>query len=135
MAENFVGLWKVMYTINSIGVVHADYEGWDRTGYSMELQINPGGTWTMRGYRNGQNPVPIESGTWTLTHIANRNEEVINFIRAGSLPRATIRAHVVAGQLTLFAIDGGGSMKNFLRGVNGDDNNRDDPQVIFVPKQ
>ncbi|MBL8188651.1 MAG: hypothetical protein JNK38_11620, partial [Acidobacteria bacterium] len=45
------------------------------------------------------------------------------------------RAHVVAGQLTLFAIDGGGSMKNFLRGVTADDNNKDDPQVIFVPKQ
>ncbi|MDX2041233.1 MAG: hypothetical protein SF097_08290 [Acidobacteriota bacterium] len=134
-AENFIGLWKVMYTINSIGVVHAEYDGWDRTGYAMELQINPGGTWTMRGYRSGTGAPATESGTWNLTHIANRNEEVINFIRAGTLPRATIRAHVVAGQLTLFAIDGGGSMKNFLRGVTGDDNNRDDPQVIFVPKQ
>jgi hypothetical protein len=67
--------------------------------------------------------------------LADRNEAVINFIRASNLPRATIRAHLAAGQLTLFATDGGGIMKNFLRGVNADDDNKDDPQVIFVPKQ
>lgn len=135
LAENFVGLWKVMYSVNSLGIVHANYDGWDKTGYTMELQINPNGTWVMRGYRSNQTPPSVESGTWNLTHIADRNEEVINFIRAGTLPRATIRAHVTANQLTFFAIDGGGLMKNFLRGVNADDNNKDDPQVIFVPKQ
>ncbi|MBS1790735.1 MAG: right-handed parallel beta-helix repeat-containing protein [Acidobacteria bacterium] len=135
LAENFVGLWKVMYSINSIGIVHANYDDWDKTGFTMELQINPNGTWIMRGYRILQTPPSVESGTWTLTHIADRNEEVINFIRAGTLPRATIRAHITADQLTFFAIDGGGIMKNFLRGVNADDNNKDDPQVIFVPKQ
>ena len=135
LAEHFVGLWQVMYSINSIGTVHANFGEWDKTGYSMELQINPNGSWIMRGYRSNQTPPSVESGTWTLTHIADRNEEVINFIRAGTLPRATIRAHVASGQLTLFAMDGGGLMKNFLRGVNADDNNKDDPQVIFVPKQ
>lgn len=135
LSDYFVGLWKAMYSINSIGVTHANYDGWDKTGYSMELQINPGGTWIMRGYRSNQVPPSVESGTWNVTHIADRNEEVINFIRAGSLPRATIRAHVTSGQLTLFALDGGGLMKNFLRGVNADDDNKDDPQVIFVPKE
>ncbi len=135
LAENFVGLWKVMYSMNSIGIVHANYDEWDKTGYTMELQINPNGSWIMRGYRNNQGPPTVEAGTWNLTHIADRNEEVINFIRSASLPRATIRAHIVSDQLTLFATDGGGIMKNFLRGVNADDDNKDDPQVIFVPKQ
>ena len=96
---------------------------------------NADGTWTMRGYRAFQTPQPIESGTWTATHDAERNEEVVTFVRQGTLPRAIIRIHATTSQLTFFALDGGGLMKNFLRGVVADDNNKDDPQIIFVPKQ
>jgi hypothetical protein len=130
-----VGTWTAMYTINQFGIVHANYDPWDRTGFVMEFQINADGTWTMKGYRAFQSPPASESGTWTMVHDAERNEEIITFIRQGTLPRATIRIHAVTGQLTFFALDGGGLMKNFLRGVVADDSNKDDPQIIFVPKQ
>ncbi len=132
--ENLIGSWKVMYTLNMLGVVHANYDEWDRTGYTMEFQINADGTWTMRGYRAFQSPPALESGTWTSAHDVARNEEVVTFIRQGTLPRSTLRIHAVSGQLTFFATDGGGLMKNFLRGINADGNNKDDPQIIFLPK-
>lgn len=132
--ESLIGTWKVMYTINALGIVHANYDEWDRTGYVMEFQINADGTWTMKGYRAFQSPPALESGTWTSSHDAESNEEVVTFIRQGTLPRSTIRIHAVSGQLTFFATDGGGVMKNFLRGVIGDENNKDDPQIIFLPK-
>ncbi|MEO6725220.1 MAG: hypothetical protein ABIU20_05865 [Blastocatellia bacterium] len=133
--ENLIGTWKVMFTINSLGVVHANYDEWDRTGYVMEFQITASGTWAMKGYRAFQSPPALESGTWTLSHDPTRNEESVTFIRQGTLPRTTIRIHAASGQLTFFATDGGGIMKNFLRGVIADGNNKDDQQIIFVPKQ
>lgn len=133
--EKLVGTWKVMFAINTIGIVHANYDEWDRTGYVMEFQINADGTWTMKGYRAFQTPPTTESGTWSSAHDAAQNEEVVTFTRLGTLPRSTIRIHAVTGQLTFFAVDGGGVMKNFLRGVIADGNNKDDPQIIFLPKQ
>ena len=124
-----------MFAINGLGIVHANYDNWDRTGYVMEFQINADGTWTMKGYRAFQNPPALESGTWSSSRNASRNEEVITFVRQGSLPWASIRVHATTGQLTFFATDGGGVMKNFLRNVIADDNNKDDPQIIFLPKQ
>jgi hypothetical protein len=129
------GTWKAMYTISQGGLVHANYDQWDRTGFAMELQINVNGSWTMRGYRAFQTPPALESGTWTVSHDAARNEEVVTFVRQGTLPRSTIRIHAATGQLTFFAVDGGGLMKNFLRGLAADDNSKDDSQIIFVPKQ
>ncbi|HMV83892.1 MAG TPA: hypothetical protein PKA34_12235, partial [Blastocatellia bacterium] len=130
-----IGAWKAMYTINQFGIVRANYDPWDRTGYAMELQFNADGTWKMQGYRALQTPPTSETGAWTVAHDTERNEEVVTFIRQGTLPRATIRIHAVTGQLTFFALDGGGVMKNFLRGIVADDNNKDDPQILFVPKQ
>lgn len=132
--ENLLGAWKVMYTISPLGVVHANYGEWDRTGFITEFQFNADGTWVMRGYRAFQSPTQIESGTWSATHDTARNEEVVTFTRAANLPRATIRVHASPGQLTFFAVDGGGTMKNFLRGWLLDDNKLDDPQMIFLPK-
>lgn len=132
--ENLIGTWKIMYTVNALGIVHANYDEWDRTGFTMEFQINADGTWTMKGYRAFQTPPALESGTWSVSHDAARNEESVTFIRQGTLPRATIRIHAVSNQLTFFAIDGGGVMKNFLRGVIADSDNRDDAQMIFLPK-
>ncbi len=133
--ENLIGTWKVMFAVNALGIVHANYDEWDRTGYVMEFQINADSTWTMKGYRAFQTPPAFESGSWTFSHDAARNEEVVTFIRQGTLPRATIRIHAASDQLTFFATDGGGLMKNFLRGVIADSDNKDDPQLIFVPKQ
>jgi hypothetical protein len=133
--ENLIGTWKVTFAINALGIVHANYDEWDRTGYVMEFQINADGTWTMKGYRAFQSPPALESGTWNLSHDAARNEEIVTFVRQGSLPRSTIRIHAAPGQLTFFATDGGGLMKNFLRNVIADDDNNDDPQFIFLPKQ
>ena len=131
-AANLPGLWVIGATISAMGVVHANYEGFDRTGYSLELLLQPGGTWTMRGYRASQTPVPVESGTWQAVRDAARNEEVVTFIRQNGLPRATIRIHAAPGQLTFFAVDGGGAMKNFFRGVPADEDRADDPQILFV---
>ncbi len=133
--QNLIGNWKVMFTINTLGIVHANYDEWDRTGFVMEFQINADSTWVMKGYRAFQTPPAIETGSWSSSRDASRNEEVVTFVRQGTLPRATIRIHAVSGQLTFFAIDGGGLMKNFLRGVIPDDDNKDDPQIIFIPKQ
>ena len=131
-AANLPGLWVVGTTISSLGVVHANYGDFDRTGYGLELLIHPGGTWTMRGYRAFQIPVPVESGAWQSVRDDARNEEVVTFTRQGGLPRATIRVHAAPGQLTLFAVDGGGAMKNFFRGVPADENRADDPQILLV---
>jgi hypothetical protein len=129
---NLAGLWQVKYTISSMGVVHADYGGFDRTGYGLTLQIQANGSWTMRGYRAFQVPVPLESGVWQAVHDDARNEEVVTFTRQNGLPRAVIRVHAAPGQLTFFAVDGGGAMKNFFRGVSADDDRADDPQILFV---
>ncbi|MBK6797924.1 MAG: CAP domain-containing protein [Acidobacteria bacterium] len=134
MSEYLTGTWKVMYTISMMGIVHADLGIFDRTGFNMELQINPGGTWSMKGYRSGLPASQFESGNWQAVHDASRNEEIVTFVRQNGLPRATIRIHATKDQLTFFAVDGGGTMKNFLRGVTADDNQKDDPQVIFIPK-
>ena len=67
------------------------YDGDQKKPETMEFQINADGTWTMKGYRAFQTPPALESGTWTISHDAARNEEVVTFIRQGTLPRATIR--------------------------------------------
>jgi hypothetical protein len=134
LIENLVGNWKAQSTISSQGVAHADPDGWGRAGYAVEFQINPGGLWMMRDYRSLQTPAPAESGVWIASHDASRNEEIVTFIRQNGSPPATIRIHAARGQLTFFAVDGGGSMKNFLRGVAADDNRADDPQIIFLPR-
>ena len=132
--DNLIGRWKIQYTISPARVVHGNLGEWDRTGFTIEFQINVGGTWTMRGYRAFQ-PIPrLESGTWQLTHDVARNEEIVTFVRQNGAPRPTIRIHAAPDQLTFFAIDGGSLMKNFLRGILADDNREDDPQIIFVPK-
>lgn len=133
--EHLVGAWKIAYTISPLGVVHANYDNWDRTGFIIELQLNADRTWMLRGYRAFQNPLQMESGTWAAAHDAARNEEIVTFTRASNLPRATIRIHALSDQLTFFAVDGGGYMRNFLRGWLADDDRRDDPQLIFLPKQ
>jgi uncharacterized protein YkwD len=135
LQENLLGRWQVQYTISSQGVVHANLGKWDRTGFSIEFQIYPGGSWTMRGYRTSQSPQPIENGSWQSSHDSFRNEEIVTFIRQNGAPRATIRVHAAQGQLTFFAVDGGGIMRNFLRGVAADNNRNDDPQIIFLPKE
>jgi hypothetical protein len=134
MPDKLAGVWNLTYTIGSTGIVHGNLDQWDRTGFKLEIQINPGGTWSTKGYRAFQTPIPLESGTWQSVHEASRNEEVVTFIRQNNLPRATIRIHAVTGQLTFFATDGGSSMKNFLRGVIPDDDLSDDPQIIFLPR-
>jgi len=154
LPENLIGKWEVQYTISSQGVVHANLGAWDSAGFSIELQINPGGNWpggnwpggnwpsgnwpggdwTMRGYRAFQTPQPIESGAWQSVHDSSRNEEIVTFTRRNGSPRATIRIHAARDQLTFFAVDGGGMMKNFLRGIAADDDRNDDPQVVFLPK-
>jgi uncharacterized protein YkwD len=135
ITDNLFGTWVVQSTISSSGIVHADLGDWDRTGYTMELQINSGRTWTMRGYRTSINAPQIESGNWQSIHDASSNEEIVTFTRQNGLPRSIIRIHAAKDQLTFFAVDGGGMMKNFLRGIVGDDNKQDDPQIIFVPKR
>ena len=70
-----------------------------------------------------------------MEHDASRNEEIITLNRQGALPKAVLRAHAVPGQLTLFAVDGGLWMKNFLRGWLADGKRADDPQLIFWLKE
>ncbi|MGE0128173.1 MAG: right-handed parallel beta-helix repeat-containing protein [Blastocatellales bacterium] len=135
LRENLIGKWKVQYTVSSQGVVHANLGEWDRTGFSIEFQINSGGSWTMRGYRAFQTPQPIESGAWKSAHDAARNEEIVTFTRQNGSPRSIIRVHAAQDQLTFFAVDGGGMMKNFLRGIAADDDRSADPQVIFLPNE
>jgi hypothetical protein len=101
LLENLVGARKVQSTISPLGVVHANPDGWDRTGYNIEFRINPGGLWTMRGYRSFQNPAPVESGTWGAAHDGARDEEAVTFIRQNGLPRATIRIHAARGHVIL----------------------------------
>jgi len=132
--EELTGVWNVMYQISSEGIVHANYQGYDYTGISMELRLNANGSWSSRGYRAFSTPAPIETGTWQAELDSSRNEILLTFNRQNRLPRVTLRAHVVAGQLTLFAVDGGTLMKNFFRGWPPDDNAADDPQIIFVGK-
>ncbi|QQS47100.1 MAG: CAP domain-containing protein [Acidobacteriota bacterium] len=131
---NLIGKFATAYTISPLGVVHGNLGAFDRTGYIMEFQFFPNGTWTMRGYRTAQINLPTESGTWSSTHDASRNEEVVSFRRQNNLPGATIRIHAASDRLTLFAEDGGYFMKNFLRGVPGDANRLDDTQIILLKK-
>lgn len=135
LPDHLIGSWAVQSTISAQGVVHAKLGEWDRTGFNLEFQINPGGTWTTRGYRAFQTIPPIETGAWQSVHDASRNEEIVTFTRQNGSPRAIMRIHAARDQLTFFAVDGGGMMKNFLRGVAADDNQNDDPQIIFLPKQ
>jgi uncharacterized protein YkwD len=131
--EYVVGKWCVALQRDETGIVHGNHAPWDRTRLSFDLAINANGTWTMRGYRALQLPVPVETGTWQIVHDAARNEELITFNRPNNLPKAVLRVHAVSGQLTLFAVDGGTLMKNFLRGWAADINTADDPQLIFWP--
>ncbi len=133
--ENLPASWKLAYRISDAGVVHANYDEWDSTGFEIELEINPNGTWTMRGYRAFQDSVPIETGSWRASPSTGRNETIVTFNRQPGLPQTTIRVHAARGQLTLFAIDGGVMMRNFLRGLAADDNSKDDPQFIFLLKK
>lgn len=133
MPDNLTGVWHVQYSISPTGVVHYnDYSGWDATGFTINFWINADGTWRTQGYRAYQVPTPSESGTWTSVHDAARDEEIVTFNRPGK-PSATIRIHAVRGVLTLYAVEGGASMQNFLRGVPTDANPSDDPQIILHP--
>src|SRR5262249_55235684 len=117
ISDNLIGSWHVQYTISSIGVVHANwYNGWDATGFTINFQINADGTWFTQGYRAYQMPIPTESGWWRATHDAARDEEIVTFYRQNGRPNATIRIHAARGVLTLYAVDGGAAMQNFLKG-------------------
>ncbi len=129
--ENLFGTWEVFYQIAERGVVHANYDDYDRTSIVMELRINENGSWASRGYRAYMTPTPLESGTWQAVLDSARNEILLTLTRANRLPRATIRVHASQDQLTFFAVDGGALMKNFFRGWPGDENVTDDPQIIF----
>jgi uncharacterized protein YkwD len=133
--EFLPGHWTVLKQISAQGVTHANYVGYDRTGIVMELRLNNNGTWSSRGFRAFTTPAPLENGTWEAVLDSARNEIILTFERQNRLPRASVRAHVVAGQLTLFAVDGGSLMRNFFRGWLRDDNPADDPQIIFGLKQ
>ncbi|MBI1760301.1 MAG: right-handed parallel beta-helix repeat-containing protein [Acidobacteria bacterium] len=129
--EFLAGNWVVQRQISAQNVVHANYDGYDRTSIVMELRLNNNGTWSSRGYRAFTTPVPLENGTWEAVLDSARNEILLTLERQNRLPRATVRAHAVLGQLTFFAVDGGSLMRNFFRGWPADDNSADDPQVIF----
>lgn len=129
--EFLSGNWIVLRQSSAQGVMHANYIGYDRTNIVMELRLNTNGTWSSRGFRAFTTPVPLENGTWEAVLDSTRNEILLTFERQNRLPRASVRAHVVPGQLTLFAVDGGSLMRNFFRGWPGDDNSADDPQIIF----
>jgi hypothetical protein len=129
--EALSGVWQVRYQISSEGIVRANYDGYDNTAIVMELRLNTNGSWSSRGYRAFTSPIPIETGTWQAVRDSKRNEILLTLVRQNRLPRVTLRAHAVPGQLTLFAVDGGVLMKNFLRSWPPDDNSADDPQIIF----
>lgn len=133
--EFLAGNWIVFRQISAQGSVHANYTGYDRTGIVMELRLNNNGTWSSRGFRALTTPVPLENGTWEAVLDSEHNEIMLTFERQNRLPRATVRAHAVPGQLTLFAVDGGSLMRNFFRGWPADENPADDPQIIFGLKQ
>lgn len=133
--EFLFGNWVVVRQSSAQNGVHANYPGYDRTGIVMELRLNNNGSWSSRGFRAFTTPVPLESGTWEAVLDSARNEILLTFERQNRLPRATVRAHAVPGQLTLFAVDGGSLMRNFFRGWPADDNFSDDPQLIFELKQ
>lgn len=129
--EFLAGTWVVTRQSSAQNVVHANYSGYDRTGIVMELRLNNNGTWSSRGFRAFTTPVPLENGNWQAVLDSTRNEILLTFERQNRLPRASVRAHAVPGQLTLFAVDGGALMRNFFRGWAADDNASDDPQIIF----
>ena len=136
LRDNLIGTWHVQYTISPTGIVHYnDYTGYDATGFTITWRINANGTWTTQGYRAYQVPTPTESGRWSSVHDAARDEEVVTFYRENGRPTATIRIHAARGVLTLFAVDGGATMRGFLSGVPADSNPKDDPQVILHPGQ
>jgi hypothetical protein len=134
LIENFPGLYHVQYTISPTGVVHYnDFNGWDGTGFTISFYINADGTWATQGYRAYQQPTPTESGWWRSVHDAARNEEIVTFYRQDGKPNTTIRVHAIQGRITLFAVEGGSSMLNFIKGLPADSNPKDDPQIILTP--
>ncbi|MFN0086086.1 MAG: CAP domain-containing protein [Blastocatellia bacterium] len=133
LPENMIGDWHVQYQFTQGGAWHFnDPDRFDTTEFQMSLKLNQDGTWISQGYRAYQTPAPSEAGTWKWVHDAARNEELITFYREGR-PTATIRVHAAEGEMTFFAIDGGNQLLNFFRGVAGDRDKTDDPQVVFKP--
>jgi uncharacterized protein YkwD len=133
--ENLIGEWHVQYQVSSKGVVHFNdlANRFDMTNFTMTLRINEDGTWTSEGYRAFIDGSLVQTGTWKLIHDVGRNEEVVTFFRSNGAPAATIRVHAVPSALTFFAVDGGSEMQGFFKGIAGDFNKKDDPQVIFLP--
>ena len=120
------GSWHVQNTISAAGVVHYnDPNGYDGTGFTMNLNIRPDGTWSAQGYRAYQVPTPNFSGTWSAVHDDARNEEIVTFTGVG----VTLRVHASSGVITLFAVGGA----SFFQPVPADGNDRDDPQILLLP--
>lgn len=131
--DNLIGTWHVQFTISPKGVTHYnDYNGWDGTGFTISFTINANGSWSTQGYRAYQQPTPSESGSWKSVHDASRDEEIVTFQRQNGKTSSTIRIHAAKGVLTLYAVDGGAAM-GFLKGVPGDGNPKDDPQILLHP--
>jgi uncharacterized protein YkwD len=134
-ADQVIGAWKAAFTINSNGVVHANTPGFDRAAFSMELLLEADGRWSMKGYRPFQHPGVEDSGVWRLSRDPETREDIITFFRVSGSPRASIPLHAAPGRLTLFAVDGGAFMKNFLRGwASAEADRASAPQIIFLPK-
>lgn len=133
-AEAIAGHWRIFASPLSAGLSQADLKPPALNASPLEFEINPGGGWTLREEDASGGAVVIESGTWTVTHLAERNEEVITFQRASGQPSAVIRAHAVPGRLTFLAGDAVAIFATLLRDWPTRESSPDNPPFIFVPR-
>ncbi len=129
-ADYLVGQWHVQHTMSSSGITHFnDINGYDMSGYTVNLQINKDKTWVMQGYKAYQKPTPVEAGTWKAVHDISANEELVTFYRDNGKQMAVVRIHAVKERLTFFAVEG----KDFFQSPKFDYNKMDDPQIVLTP--
>jgi uncharacterized protein YkwD len=132
--EAIAGQWRFINTLDSSGVFPAESKPPALNASPLEFEINPGGGWTLREHDSSGSAVAIESGAWTVTHDAERNEEVITFHRASGQPPAVIRAHAVPGRLTFLAGDAVAIFATLLPDWPTRESTPDNPPFIFVPR-